>query len=97
MTPEKLTKANELIQLIEETEYALEKMEEFVKHLSSNKVSGAAYYFDRAYTLNISENFDGSGPGTYIRRYLGNEEIVFAVRDILERQLGEFKTEFSDL
>ena len=93
MVIDQLKIGQELLELIEITEEAIKRL----KQLSPENREAQRVYDDKLFWLNISKHKDGSGIQAKLNRYYGNKRLLEVIINELEKQLNEFKTDFSNL
>jgi hypothetical protein len=96
MNDDKLAVCNEIKKLIEITSNGLEKINEWIEN-SIKKTCCPKWDSDFNYNLIICEYSDRSGNNVSIDRYIGNTEVLKAIKKVLEKQLSEFKSEYERL
>lgn len=95
MTVEKLQQAQKLLKEINHLKNGLKDLDEWID--SANKARKDNLDDDGNYRLSLCEHSDGSGRRVELYRYKGNNELLRAIRVILERQKAENEKEFEEL
>ena len=93
MTSEQLKEGQELKNLIEITENALNSL----KEIKPEERSTQKIHDDKVFNLYICEYNDGSGIYADLARYSGNAALLEVIKKELERQLNDFKSQFETL
>lgn len=91
-----LEKGNELLKIIESTKEGLKAIDSIENKIRDYK--DKKHYDDGLYSLNIGIHSDFSGNCVAkLNRYTGNVDLLYIIKDTLEKQLEQYEAEFENL
>ena len=95
MTEKTLEQASELRSSIQQTEYALDSINDFIQE--SEEVTESKIPNANQYNLHLCEDRDGSGASVDLSGYHNNSAILESVQVVLEKRLEEYRRLFANL
>lgn len=97
MTEQQIQKGQELITLRDQTQNALDKVQEILDRQQPPNKRDDKHFNDGCYWLSIALHKDGSGVHSDLNRYYGNKDLLLVIKKELQRQLEDFKKQIADL